>query len=131
MLVPDVDTLSGSALRTAVRNAYRTEEQAHVAMLAEQAGFADDAGRRVRANALELMQHVRTQRREVGGIDALMQHYDLSSQEGVTLMCLAEALLRIPDAATMDDLIEDKSGWVSQSFVRLCGRRCGCWGTSS
>ena len=39
-----------------------------------------------------------------------MQEYSLSSQEGVALMCLAEALLRIPDAATRDALIRDKIG---------------------
>ena len=110
MLLPDVATLSESPLREAVRQSYRADEQVHVAMLADQASFAGDARGRVRASALGLVQHVRAQRREVGGIDALMQHYDLSSQEGVTLMCLAEALLRIPDAATMDDLIEDKLG---------------------
>lgn len=41
-------------------------------------------------------------------IDAFMQKYDLSSNEGLLLMCLAEALLRIPDRATMNQLIQDK-----------------------
>src|SRR5690606_23610355 len=45
-----------------------------------------------------------------GGVDAFMQEYSLSSEEGVVLMCLAEALLRIPDAATQDKLIADKVG---------------------
>ncbi|GJE43040.1 trifunctional transcriptional regulator/proline dehydrogenase/L-glutamate gamma-semialdehyde dehydrogenase [Methylobacterium soli] len=44
------------------------------------------------------------------GVDGLVREYDLSSQEGVALMCLAEALLRIPDAATRDALIRDKIG---------------------
>ena len=43
-----------------------------------------------------------------GGIDAFLQQYDLSSEEGVLLMCVAEALLRIPDADTADRLIADK-----------------------
>ena len=43
-----------------------------------------------------------------GGIDAFLQQYDLSSEEGVLLMCIAEALLRIPDADTADKLIADK-----------------------
>ena len=42
------------------------------------------------------------------GIDAFMAAYDLGSDEGIALMCLAEALLRIPDAETADDLIADK-----------------------
>ncbi len=45
-----------------------------------------------------------------GGLEAFLQEYDLSSQEGVVLMCLAEALLRIPDKATADRLIQDKLG---------------------
>lgn len=45
-----------------------------------------------------------------GGLEAFLQEYDLSSQEGVVLMCLAEALLRIPDNATADRLIQDKLG---------------------
>ncbi len=49
--------------------------------------------------------------RPAGGlVQGLMREYSLSSQEGVALMCLAEALLRIPDAATRDALIADKVG---------------------
>src|SRR3546814_18125468 len=43
-----------------------------------------------------------------GGVEGLIQEFSLSSQEGVALMCLAEALLRIPDRATRDALIRDK-----------------------
>jgi RHH-type proline utilization regulon transcriptional repressor/proline dehydrogenase/delta 1-pyrroline-5-carboxylate dehydrogenase len=53
---------------------------------------------------------VRDSRLKSGGIDAFLTTYDLSSREGVVLMCLAEALLRIPDAATVDRLIRDKIG---------------------
>ncbi|MGH6906791.1 MAG: bifunctional proline dehydrogenase/L-glutamate gamma-semialdehyde dehydrogenase PutA, partial [Aestuariivirga sp.] len=53
---------------------------------------------------------VRAGRRQQGGIDAFMQEYSLSSEEGVVLMCLAEALLRIPDTGTADRLIADKIG---------------------
>jgi RHH-type proline utilization regulon transcriptional repressor/proline dehydrogenase/delta 1-pyrroline-5-carboxylate dehydrogenase len=51
---------------------------------------------------------VRTNRVGAGGIDAFMHAYELSSREGVVLMCLAEALLRIPDAETANQLIRDK-----------------------
>src|SRR5690606_17669420 len=47
-------------------------------------------------------------KRSGSGVDGLVQEYSLSSQEGVALMCLAEALLRIPDSATRDALIRDK-----------------------
>lgn len=54
------------------------------------------------------MQEVRKQRFGIGGLDAFLHEYGLSTQEGVLLMCLAEALLRVPDEATIDKLIKDK-----------------------
>src|SRR5690606_40645386 len=47
---------------------------------------------------------------DLGMIEAFMRQYDLGSEEGVLLMCVAEALLRIPDAETTDLLIRDKLG---------------------
>lgn len=73
-----------------------------IAQLQEQAGF------RVRTAAEKLVNAVRENRTKKGGLDAFLQQYDLSSKEGVVLMCLAEALLRIPDADTADALIKDK-----------------------
>jgi RHH-type proline utilization regulon transcriptional repressor/proline dehydrogenase/delta 1-pyrroline-5-carboxylate dehydrogenase len=66
------------------------------------------AATEVQQRASELVQTVRTRKANASGIDAFLREYDLSSQEGVVLMCLAEALLRIPDAATADRLIDDK-----------------------
>lgn len=60
--------------------------------------------------ASRLVLDLRRQGRRHGGIDAFMQEYALSSEEGVALMCLAEALLRVPDAETADRLIRDKIG---------------------
>ncbi len=97
-------------LRAAIRHAHRGDEATLVASLASQAALDPARQQSVRDVALELVRHVRVQRREVGGIDALMQEYDLTSSEGVTLMCLAEALLRIPDAATQDLFIVDQLG---------------------
>jgi RHH-type proline utilization regulon transcriptional repressor/proline dehydrogenase/delta 1-pyrroline-5-carboxylate dehydrogenase len=53
---------------------------------------------------------VRAERSQAGGVDALMLEFSLDSREGVALMCVAEALLRIPDAATRNRLIRDKIG---------------------
>ena len=58
--------------------------------------------------ARKLVHAARAGRKDYGGIDAFLTEYGLSTDEGVILMCLAEALLRIPDAATADDLIDDK-----------------------
>ncbi|MBT8135590.1 MAG: bifunctional proline dehydrogenase/L-glutamate gamma-semialdehyde dehydrogenase PutA [Gammaproteobacteria bacterium] len=69
----------------------------------------DAAGRdRVQKLAAQLVSSVRKNRGKAGGLDAFLQEYDLSSQEGIVLMCLAEALLRVPDAETQDKLIRDK-----------------------
>ncbi len=65
---------------------------------------------RIMGRARELVRAIRTGRRRAGGIDAFLQEYALSSEEGVVLMCLAEALLRIPDSETADLLIKDKIG---------------------
>ncbi len=64
----------------------------------------------VQTRAKSLAAGVRHARRRTSGVDALMQEFSLSSAEGVALMCLAEALLRVPDAATRDALIADKIG---------------------
>ncbi len=55
-----------------------------------------------------MVEAVRTKRTRASGVDALMHEFSLSSEEGVALMCLAEALLRIPDYQTADRLIADK-----------------------
>src|SRR5262249_57996180 len=62
-----------------------------------------------RALALELVEALR-EKTPSGGVEGLIHEYSLSSQEGVALMCLAEALLRIPDDETRDALIRDKVG---------------------
>ncbi|MBX2854595.1 MAG: bifunctional proline dehydrogenase/L-glutamate gamma-semialdehyde dehydrogenase PutA [Rhodobacteraceae bacterium] len=97
-------------LRQAVRAAHRAPEADIVAKLANEARFDPAVGRRVLAEASRLVGHLRENRQNEGGIDRFMHEYSLSSEEGVALMCLAEALLRIPDADTADALIEDKIG---------------------
>ena len=95
-------------LRDAISRAYRRDEAECVARLAEDLRSANTDPERVRERARALVAAVRRQRRGASGVDHLMQEFSLSSQEGVALMCLAEALLRIPDAATADRLIRDK-----------------------
>ena len=63
---------------------------------------------KTRQETCDLILKIRAKRLSQGGIDAFMAEYDLSSLEGITLMCLAESLLRVPDAATIDKLIQDK-----------------------
>ncbi len=86
------------------------DETALVLELAAKAKLSPSNDQKVLTMAKELVLAVRNNRKAQGSIDAFMQEYSLSSQEGVVLMCLAEALLRIPDAATADRLIADKIG---------------------
>lgn len=81
-----------------------------VKSLAAEARLSDADATKVSALAEKLVAAVRGKRQSQGSIDAFMQEYSLSSEEGVVLMCLAEALLRIPDAETADALIADKIG---------------------
>lgn len=71
----------------------------------------DPAARaRIDARATGLIEAIRTRKVGLGGIEELLREYSLSTKEGLALMVLAEALLRVPDAATADRLIEDKLG---------------------
>lgn len=95
-------------LRTVLRSAYLADETAHLASLLPQAKLDKTAIHRVHYVAHQLVSAVRTKNATTAGLDAFLHEYDLSSQEGVLLMCLAEALLRIPDVETADKLIRDK-----------------------
>jgi RHH-type transcriptional regulator, proline utilization regulon repressor / proline dehydrogenase / delta 1-pyrroline-5-carboxylate dehydrogenase len=89
---------------------YLADEATTVRELAARAALDPVLAARVQATARDLVVAIRSGQRDAGGVDALLGEYDLSSREGVVLMCLAEALLRIPDAATADKLIADKLG---------------------
>jgi RHH-type transcriptional regulator, proline utilization regulon repressor / proline dehydrogenase / delta 1-pyrroline-5-carboxylate dehydrogenase len=90
--------------------AYRADETECVRALLAAAGVDADEQQRICKRAVALVEHMRAERPVFGGIDQILQEFDLSSQEGVLLLCLAEALLRIPDADTIDELISDKLG---------------------
>ena len=96
-----------SPLRAAITAAYRRSEPECVPPLLDLAALDLDQARRVEALARELVTRLRAKTRS-SGVEGLIYEYSLSSQEGVALMCLAEALLRIPDGATRDALIRDK-----------------------
>jgi RHH-type transcriptional regulator, proline utilization regulon repressor / proline dehydrogenase / delta 1-pyrroline-5-carboxylate dehydrogenase len=92
---------------------YLVDETPLLRALARAAYLNPERGAKVQERALGLVEAVRSAQRERPGsnpLDSFLQQYSLASQEGVLLMCLAEALLRIPDAATADRLIADKIG---------------------
>ena len=87
---------------------YLTDESSAVRLLIGEARIPQRDRDAVDRIARKLVQRLRQNRSELGGLDAFMDEYDLSSREGVVLMCLAEALLRIPDEEVADRLIADK-----------------------
>src|SRR5712664_676163 len=97
-----------SAVRAAIGAAHRRGEDEAVAAILGVAEIPAEARDRIAATARLLVEAVRRERLGKGGLDAFLQEYALSSPEGVALMCLAEALLRIPDSETVDRLIRDK-----------------------
>ena len=99
-----------SPLRTAVRDSTRIDETLVVARILAAAEMPSAARDRIAETARHLVTTVRRERLGKGGIDAFLHEYALSSQEGVALLCLAEALLRIPDSETVNQLIRDKLG---------------------
>ena len=95
-------------LRAAVTAAWHRPEAECLPMLVQLAHTADAVQRAaIEEVAVQLVEGLRG-KKDTGGVEALVQEFSLSSQEGVALMCLAEALLRIPDNATRDALIRDK-----------------------
>jgi RHH-type transcriptional regulator, proline utilization regulon repressor / proline dehydrogenase / delta 1-pyrroline-5-carboxylate dehydrogenase len=105
LAAPAAETAS-SVDRTKVRLAYRPEEQSVAIAQIEKARLAPSQLKEATAIARTLAKGVRTHRSS--GLDAFLHTYGLGSDEGIALMCLAEALLRIPDAHTADELIADK-----------------------
>ncbi|MEP1442660.1 MAG: bifunctional proline dehydrogenase/L-glutamate gamma-semialdehyde dehydrogenase PutA [Hyphomicrobiales bacterium] len=90
----------------------RDEKQA-LEYLLKQSSISDALRTQITARAVELVERIREDSRP-GIMELFLGEYGLSSDEGIALMCLAEALLRVPDGATMDALIEDKiapSAW--------------------
>ncbi|MFP5300218.1 bifunctional proline dehydrogenase/L-glutamate gamma-semialdehyde dehydrogenase PutA [Cobetia sp. SIMBA_158] len=98
------------ALFARLSDHYLVEESAYVSELVGLLNAEDKDAKRIGDKTAELVREIRTMDTAVDSIDELLQQYSLDTQEGVLLMCLAEALLRIPDKETADALIEDKLG---------------------
>ena len=96
-------------MRAAVTAAYRRAEPECIQALLPGATLPPGTVAQAEALAARLVTALRAKGSR-GTVEGLVREYSLSSQEGVALMCLAEALLRIPDTATRDALIRDKIG---------------------
>ncbi|MFC3814387.1 bifunctional proline dehydrogenase/L-glutamate gamma-semialdehyde dehydrogenase PutA [Lysobacter sp. GCM10012299] len=99
-----------AAPRAAITAGWVRDEAAHVRALLDLARLPDAERFAAQATAAGIVQRVRARAKDQGAIEAFMRQYDLGSEEGVLLMCVAEALLRIPDQDTADKLIRDKLG---------------------
>ncbi|PCJ03275.1 MAG: bifunctional proline dehydrogenase/L-glutamate gamma-semialdehyde dehydrogenase [Alphaproteobacteria bacterium] len=86
---------------------YKDENQV-VAELLDLLDWSDETAADVQAAAIDLVDETRAQKGRGGQLEAFLQEFSLNTDEGLAMMCLAEALLRIPDAKTANALIKDK-----------------------
>ena len=91
-----------------LRAPYAPPDEAIAAELLASAARPADAEARIDARARRLVEAIRARTGGLGGVEDFLHAYALSTKEGLALMVLAEALLRVPDAETADRLIEDK-----------------------
>src|SRR6476620_12376207 len=99
--------------RQALRLAYRQPEEECVAERIRQAAPVSAVHGEAARIAAKLSEGARA--RKASGLDAFLQTYGLATEEGIALMCLAEALLRVPDTRTADARIKDKIGDIDWS----------------
>jgi RHH-type proline utilization regulon transcriptional repressor/proline dehydrogenase/delta 1-pyrroline-5-carboxylate dehydrogenase len=99
--------------RSALRAAYRQGEANCIAERLRQAAPVSAAHPKASALAVRLIEGARA--RKASGLDAFLHSYGLGTEEGIALMCLAEALLRVPDPETADALIHDKLAGIDWS----------------
>ncbi|MCC2624188.1 MAG: putA [Burkholderiales bacterium] len=104
----NLDITKKNTLRQEITKHYRANEKQCVDRLLNMLTITAEDSVQVTNMAKRLISTVRNTRVKGRGIDAIMQEFKLSSEEGIALMCLAESMLRIPDKETQDKLIRDK-----------------------
>ncbi|MCF6288070.1 MAG: bifunctional proline dehydrogenase/L-glutamate gamma-semialdehyde dehydrogenase PutA [Proteobacteria bacterium] len=87
---------------------FLADEDLLMTLLLKKVNYNKQKRQEIKQLATKLVKNVRAKIDEMDGVDAFMKEYDLSSKEGIVLMCMAEALLRIPDKKTAEKLIKDK-----------------------
>ncbi|CAI3926095.1 Proline dehydrogenase (PutA) (PDB:5KF6) [Commensalibacter communis] len=122
---------SQAPLRAKITEATRRSEMDCIQSLIQEATVSDTMNAQIKNHAKALTQYLR-KHRNLKGVETLVQEFSLSSAEGVALMCLAEALLRIPDVETRDALIRDKistGDWTSHAgFKKPIFTNAAAWG---
>ncbi len=107
-MLKDAQLTTRDSLREALRHDHLIDERDIVERLLPDARLEPASRQRASSYARMLVEKLRKDQSGRGGVDALLQEFSLSTEEGIVLMCLAEALLRVPDALTADRLIADK-----------------------
>jgi RHH-type transcriptional regulator, proline utilization regulon repressor / proline dehydrogenase / delta 1-pyrroline-5-carboxylate dehydrogenase len=107
---PDRNRRANSTAESAMvfQAPYAPPDEIIAARFLEELPRTPPAEQRIDDRARRLISGIRTHARGLGGIEDFLHAYSLSTKEGLALMMLAEALLRVPDATTADRLIEDK-----------------------
>jgi len=109
-LLEDVAAIDDSPLRGRIRKAHLAPEAEAVDASIALAELSKPLRRRIGERARTLVGHIRAAARERGLMESFLNEYGLTNDEGIALMCLAEAMLRVPDTHTLDALIQDKIG---------------------
>ncbi|CAM4017148.1 bifunctional proline dehydrogenase/L-glutamate gamma-semialdehyde dehydrogenase PutA [Pseudoalteromonas byunsanensis] len=102
------DLTTSCPIRQKIRDFYRIDENEVIDHILPLAEVGVTARSRAWERARQLVLNIRKDQDGQNGVDALLNEFSLSTEEGVVLMCLAEALLRVPDKETQDNLIRDK-----------------------
>ncbi|WP_339762859.1 bifunctional proline dehydrogenase/L-glutamate gamma-semialdehyde dehydrogenase PutA [uncultured Hoeflea sp.] len=107
-------TAKAAPVVTAFHASHAPDDDRLIRDFSERLSFSSAQDRAIDARATKLIQAIRSDSGQIGGVEDFLREYGLSTREGLALMVLAEALLRVPDALTQDRLIEDKlkeGGW--------------------
>ncbi|MEZ8057091.1 bifunctional proline dehydrogenase/L-glutamate gamma-semialdehyde dehydrogenase PutA [Vibrio splendidus] len=108
VLKPEFNEQSLAELWTLISPLYMVDETQWLEQLLPLATPSESEKQQITDKTTSLIEAIRADKTSIQMIDALLLEYSLDTQEGILLMCLAEALMRIPDSATADALIRDK-----------------------
>ena len=108
LLAPDYITQSSETLHARISPLYSVDEERWLSELLPLAKPTDSEREAAATQTRQLVEHVRNDGKAVKMVDSLLLEYSLDTQEGILLMSLAEALIRVPDNYTADALIHDK-----------------------
>jgi len=107
-------TATNASVLTAFHAPHAPDDDRLIRDFSQRLVFSGVQDRAIDARTTKLIQAIRSDSGQMGGVEDFLREYGLSTREGLALMVLAEALLRVPDALTQDRLIEDKlkeGGW--------------------